>query len=362
MSRIIVIGVAIFLLLSTAATRTASAHHEAWILRDSGVQCAFNQPLSGGMDSYYDGLYNGATYSRWMSCPVSLSARWGSSSPSYGTSLWGRASAAAIYVTNGKPGTAFSCQAQARLPSGALYYSKVVSTTAGGDQRLMPNTASSWGGTFEAVKGERIASLEFACQVPGNYSGVYGYKVRMCIRNAACVPNGAAGESGSSLAPAALTDYVQTSGIACMSSDDINLVRSELGAKNVSSNYVSVFCPITPPADDTHEVASRKASKIRVYYRGKTRLPGEAPLICQLHARTRNWSNSSNVTTDKVVSGAFVKQDNESVVLTDFIVGKGSDGSSRADIGLSVHCDLPPGYTIQGITSDIAIPNVSAGL
>jgi hypothetical protein len=361
MSRITIISAAILLLLSAAVARPASAHHEAWILRDSGVQCAFNTPLSGGYDNYYDGLYNGATYSRWMSCPVSLSARWGSSSPSYGTSLWGRASAAAIYVVNQKPGTAFSCQAQARVASGGLRYSRVVSTTAGGDQRLMPNFASDWGGTFEAAKGERLTSLEFACQVPANYSGVYGYKVRMCIRNSACVPNGDFGESGASLAPPALTDSVQTSGIACMSSDDINLVRSELGAKNVGTNYVSVFCPITPPADDTNEVGSRKAHQVRVYYRGKTRLPGENPLICQLHARTRNWASPHNFVTTKLVSPAFVKQDGENVALNDFFVGKGADGISRADIALSVHCDLPPGYTIQGITSRIAIPAVAGG-
>jgi hypothetical protein len=362
MSRIIVIGLALFLLLSTAAPRAASAHHEAWILRDSGVQCAFNQPISGGSDNYYDGLYNSASYTRWMSCPVSLSARWGSSSPSYGTALWGRASAAAIYVVNGKPGTAFSCQAQARVASGGLRFSRVVSTTAGGDQRLMPNFDSDWGGTFEAAKGEKLTSLEFVCQVPANHSGVYGYKVRMCIRNSACVQNGGYGESGASIAPPALTDWVQTSGIACMASDDVNLVRSELGAKNVGTNYVSVFCPITPPADDTNEIGSRKANKVSVYYRGKTRAAGESPPTCQLHARTRNWSNSSNSTTDKVVSGAFVKEEGEIVTLDNFVVGKGSDGSSRADIALSVDCDLPPGYTIQGVTSTIAIPAVSGGL
>jgi len=360
MSRIIVFGLALFLLLS-AAPRRASAHHEAWILRDSGVQCAFTTPISGGADNYYDGLYNGASYSRWMSCPVSLSARWGSSSPSYGTALWGRASAAAIYVVRQKPGTAFSCQAQARVASGGLRFSRAVSTTAGGDQRLMPNFASDWGGTFEAAKGEKLTSLEFACEVPANYSGVYGYKVRMCIRNSGCVPNGGYGESGGSIASGSLTDWVQTSGIACMAYDDVNLVRSELGAKNVGTNYVSVFCPITPPADDTNEVGSRKANEVSVYYRSKTGAADQPPPTCQLHARTRNWSSPSNFTTDKVVSGAFPKKDIEVVTLNNFIVGKGADGTSRADIALTVHCDLPPGYTIQGISSIIATPAVSGG-
>jgi hypothetical protein len=360
MSRTVVFGIAGFL-LATAAASNASAHHEVWILRDPGVQCAFATPLGDGSDHYYDGLYNWGSYSRWMSCPVSLSARWASSSPVYPSRVWGRASAAAIYVYNAQDGAVFSCQAQARVASGGLRWSRAVATATAGDQRLMPNFASDWGGSLEASKDEKLSSLEFSCQVPPNGSGVYGHKVRMCIRNAGCVVNGEFGEGGGSMTTGPLTDSVQTSGIACMASNNNNLVRSELGAKNVGDSHVSVICPISPPADDTNEVYNRLVRYVAVKYKAGPGW-GEVP-TCQLHARMRNWQDFNDHQTDNVVSNAFTQQEPgfEEVSLRNFSVGTGNDGSAMADIALSVHCDLPPGYTLQGITADIAIPPVSGG-
>lgn len=361
MSRIILAGVTT-LLLATAATRSAFADHEAWVLRDSGVQCAFHAPLDNWRDNYYEGLYNQASFSRWMSCPVSLSARWASSQPAYPAGLWGRASTAAVYVNNSQAGTAFSCRVQAQVQSGALYWSRTVSTTAAGDQRLMPNSASNWGGTFEAVKGDELRALEFSCQVPPG-SGVHGYKVRMCIRNSGCIARDL-GESlgNNTTGQSTLTDTVQISGIACMSNNDNNLVRSELGARNVGANYVSIICPIPPPADDTLEVTRRLVREMYVKYKGKTGLPGEVPPTCQLHAIMRNPNNWTGALTDVAVSSAFVQDPSgfEDVKLTNFNVGE-FNGGARTDVGLTVHCDTPPGYTIQGIHSNIMVAPVSGG-
>jgi hypothetical protein len=109
-------------------------------------------------------------------------------------------------------------------------------------------------------------------------------------------------------------------------------------------------------------VQSRKIAQLTVKYRGKTRLSDELPPSCNLLARTRDYSNPQNVVTEMRGSETFVKElDWEAVTLTNIPLGVGYDGSSRTDISLSVACDLPPGYTIQGVIGRVKIPAVSPG-
>jgi hypothetical protein len=358
MSRTLVVGVASFV-LSAAATRTASAHHEAWVMRDSGAQCSFTTPEGNWRDDYYDGLYNWAPYRRWMSCPVSLSARWASSPPrAYPPGVWAAASTAAVYVYNAVAGVPFYCAAQAQMASGAVLFSRTVWDTQQGDRRLMPNDNRNWGDTLEAAKFEKLNSLELVCLVPPNGSGVYATKVRMCIRTGDCVPGD---NSGEGTGQPRGTGTVQVSGIACMASNDDNLVRSEFGATNVGAGYVDAVCPIAPPAYDTFDISARNVSRIGVKY---TPPPGSSDVpTCQLHARMRDPGNWPSPAIDKVVSPAFTRHpDRDEVILSNFSVGTAANQTSRADIGLAVRCSLPPGYTLQGITADMQIADVSGGI
>lgn len=359
MSRHLAIGIA-SLALSATATRTASAHHEAWVLRESGTQCSFIQPEGDWRDYYRDGLFNWAPYRRWMSCPLSLSARWGSSNTGTIPTYWAMASTAAAYVYNAAPGEEFYCAVQAQMASGAILYSQTVTSTATGDLRLMPNWNSDWSGSLGPAKLQELYSLEFVCLVPPNGSGVYGYKTRMCIRNE-CVADafgeGAYGEANTR--QQGLWDEVQTSGIACLANNNDNLVRSELGAKNVGTGYVSVVCPISPPADDTNEVPQRLIQHAVAWYKSS---PGgtEVP-ICQLHSSMRAYGDPLNTLTEAVVSSPFTPVGDKSVELYNFSVGTAPDGSSKVDIALTINCELPPGYTLQGVTARIGIPPVSGG-
>jgi len=364
-SRTRVISLGIFL-VTGAGARSASAHHEAWVLRDSGTQCAFEAPSSNtDEDNYYLGLFNGASYERWMSCPVSLAARWASSAPVYSAGLWARASAAVVYVANNQSGQQLACQAEVKLASGALRFSRTVSTTAGGDQRLTPNSDRNWGGDLEAYKGDTVRGMVFSCLVPPNYSGVYGYKVRMCIRNAECQSgDGAAGETWSAGADGG--DSVQTSGIACLSAS-ANLVRDEGGLRNVGAGYASVFCPIVPPADDTKEASRRLLSDTTVYYRGAAGDPWtEPPPTCQLVWRNRTIAGT--FLSNEYASGVFERgtalPPSETAKLASVVVGAPADGevNPRADLALMVLCDLPPGYTIKGVTSLVKVTPVAGGL
>ncbi|HEY8946360.1 MAG TPA: hypothetical protein VIM73_19045 [Polyangiaceae bacterium] len=342
----------LFAFAALAAPWDARAIHKNWLMKNSGSECGFNTP-NNVYDNYYAyTLYNGASYSRGVSCPIALSGRWGAGASSP-IKRWAGAWAANIYVVNNQPGTSFSCSVRASLASGALHYSRSVSTTLGGDRRLTPGYSGDWGGTLEGVETNDVSYMDFNCTVPGNGSGVYGYRVRICQHTSSsysdCWDTSANNSNGElSVKPTAQgRNWVQTSGIECKTTDNGALQRGHEGIKNTGTDYISASCPIVPPADDTFE-SNRNVSAIAVYY--KTAQSGVFP-ICQLHWHDR----FDNLTYGQsFVSGAFTYQSSpDRVVLNTTNV--------RLDVGMAVNCDLPPGMTLQGITTDLTVSDVSGG-
>jgi hypothetical protein len=350
------------LLLASAAVlipRSAHAVHKSWIIRNNGAQCAFDTP-NASLDNYYGyALYNSATYSRTVGCPLALSARWGSTTPAISIPRWAGAHAANIYVKNGKPGTAVSCTTRALLASGVIRYSRTASTTAGGDQILTTaygsfNSAGQdeggqWGGTLETYETDTVRSMYFECSLPGNQSAVWGYKVRICQdfspgRTDCGTPDNGEGytfpgQGGS--------DIIQTSGIECYSESN-EVSRGYSGIVNSNAGYASVYCPLTLPADDTKEAVTT-LYYVNVEY--KPAVANQYP-ICQVVWRDRHGQGAG--TAVQHWSDTFDHSDfNNYVSIGNLLV--------RLPVGAAVYCDLPPGMTLQGITSKVGVSPVSGG-
>lgn len=165
-----------------AASAPAFATHKNWVLRNTGSQCAFATP-GLGTDNHSSGTFNGASYARFANCPVSLSARWGStSSPSFAPPLSGAAMSAVVYVVNNAAGQELYCMARARMGSGgqlgSLYYNRTVTRTAGGDGLVSVAYGSDWAETMEPNQALTMRSLDLECRIPANFSGVYAYKAQ----------------------------------------------------------------------------------------------------------------------------------------------------------------------------------------
>jgi hypothetical protein len=335
-----------------AATGTARAVHKSWVIRNDGAQCAFDSPNSS-LDAYFAyAVYNGASYSRTVGCPLALSARWGSTSPSLSQPRWAGAHAANIYVNNGMPGTAVSCTTRALLASGITRYSRTVSTTAGGDQLLTTAFAGQWGETLETYEDDTVRSMYFQCSLPGNYSSVWGYKVRICQRlsgGSDCGTND--NGEGYTVSPYG-TDYVQTSGIECYANDNNEVSRGHSGLVNSNAGYSSVYCPLTLPADDTNEAVTT-LNEVLVDY--QTSVFNQFP-ICQVTWRDRfgYGSSSGDGRADEYWSNAFNHSDFTSYVYLYNV-------NMRLPVGAAVYCDLPPGMTLKGVTAKVGVAPVSGG-
>lgn len=334
----------------------AHAVHKAWLLKNSGLQCAFSTP-NPDLDNYYGAaLANGSSNSRSVICPIALAGRWGSSNPVVAPPLWGGAYAANIYLLNNKPGTAVSCTVRARLGSGSIRYSRTVSTTAGGAIHLTPGFSGDWGGTLETYETDTLRSMDFDCSLPGNYSTVYGYRVRICQNLSDGVdcgdPSTPNGEAFSIPYYAGL-EWVQTSGSECMVWSNNNWERGHFGGKNVSTNsgdWVSVYCPITPPAEDTNE-STRSIDTVAVYYK-----PGQGGTIPVCQATwTDRWASVDPYTPQEYWSTSFAQASFPTRL------ERTADIQVRLDVGMAVYCDVPPGATIQGVTTRLGVAPVSGG-
>jgi hypothetical protein len=334
-------------------SQDALAVHKNWLLKNGGGQCAFAVPSGTDDDTADAFLWNNSSLPRFASCPLALSARWGSSSPSVSVPRWAGAWAANVYVNNQQPGENFHCTARARLGSGsdlnALFYSRAVGTTLEGDQRLRIASAGDWGNVLETNDSKTIRSLDFECRVPGNSSSIYGYKVRIChvTSGTDCQDPGVDEESNHAHPSATETgmDWVQTSGIECTAQGASPLIeRGDFGIRANGSGG-GVFCPIVPAADDTWEV-HRTLQRVTVHYVG-----GPGWLMCQLLWRDRypfpsgnsGWTYWSNNFANPLVGEAR---------LENFSVGW--------DISMAVWCDLPGGTTLQGVTTRMTVADVSA--
>jgi hypothetical protein len=334
------------------APRSAHAVHKSWIIRNDGAQCAFDSPNTS-LDNYYGyALYNSATYSRTVGCPLALSGRWGSTTPAVSIPRWAGAHAANIYVNNNKPGTAVSCTTRALLASGVTRYSKTASTTAGGDQILTTASGGQWGGTLETYDTDTVRSMYFECSLPGNQSAVWGYRVRICQHTVVGTADCGTADNGENYTTSDDgADYIQTSGIECYSESN-EVSRGYTGLVNSNAGYASVYCPLTLPADDTNEAFSTMYY-VTVDY--KPAVNNQYP-ICQLNWRDRSSYNagSGDGRGDEYWSSAFFHTD-----FTNYVSRSNID--MRLPVGAAVYCDLPPGMTLQGVTANVGVAPVSGG-
>jgi hypothetical protein len=266
---------------------------------------------------------------------------------------WSGAWAANIHVFNNKPGSSLSCSVRARLASGGYHYSRTATTTSSGAQRLTPGYSGDWGGTLEGVETNDITSMDFHCSLPGAYSAIYGYKVRICQSTSASGPdcyNGFATDTHGENTIVSNGDgfnWVQTSGIECKATNNSTVQRGPEGIKNTGTEIVPIHCPIVPPAEDTNE-SVKDVETVDIYF--KAAQAGETP-ACSL-----NWLDRfQNLTTgeDKWDSGFEYLQFPDRMRLFSTPV--------RLDIGMAVYCWLPPGMTLQGITSRMEVAAVSGG-
>jgi hypothetical protein len=340
----------------------ASAHHESWILKNAGASCAFENPDLTGNDYATVYLFNssGATgVGRWMTCPVALSARWGSTSPSYAPTRWARAYSAIIYGVNNTTSN-FTCIARATMDSDIQRFSQTTQTFTNGEVKLHPaftraNGVSDWGGTLESFEGQTVRALDFQCQVPGNGSGVWGYKVRMCIRNAACGDSSDPDGERFTTPGGIRSEQVQTSGQECLSSGNSSIERGFFGIRNNGPWPDGVWCPITPSADDTNDPTNRLMSST-VYYKAGGSFGADPAPTCYLVARSRDATAPG---TEETWSNAFTQTNvwEQFVSLQSFSVGSG-----RNDIVLGAYCHIGPGVTLQGIRTSMSVAPVAGGL
>jgi hypothetical protein len=331
------------------APRIAHAVHKSWVIRNDGSQCAFSTP-DPALDSYWAySLQNVASFTRTVGCPFALSARWGSTTPSVALPLWAGAWAANIYVNNGTPGTALTCTTRARLASGITRYSRSVSTTSGGEQRLTTALAGDWGDTLEASEAENVRYMDFDCSLPAS-STVYGHKVRICQRlggGSDCGLTGDRANGEDTTRSASGTDYVQTSGMECTTFNNNEVSRGHTGLVNSNVGYSSVSCPLTLPADDTNEAIG--SMHVMVHY--KTTVSNEYP-TCWLNWRDRHGRFDG--TAEDKWSLEFQRPISSGYVYLNNI-------ETRLPVGTGVFCFVPPGMTIQGITAQVGVAEVSGG-
>jgi hypothetical protein len=349
----------------SGATGTAHATHKSWVLKNSGGQCFFTS--YSGVDSDLPSnrmeISNWSTSARYAICPLPLSARWGSSAGAaiFSPPRWARAmTGKAVIVNNNTAGSVFDCVARARLADESIYYSRLATTTTTGPQALRVAIDSDWAGILEAAEGSALKSLDFECRVPANNAGnpsyINGYHVKICQFTQQC--NATGDDEGPPLEGLDFDGdyaYVQTNGFECMATDryEADMVTREYqGIKNTASYRHLVFCPITPPADDSwwHQ---RKVEKARVYYKNSNGASSPAP-ECFLEWRQHSASLYSLV---DAWSNNFVLQQG-----TDYVEQPTSTISIGVDVALGVGCFIEPNQTIKGVTARLSLTRITNGI
>ncbi|WP_437799907.1 hypothetical protein [Sorangium sp. So ce693] len=355
----------------------ASATHKNWLLKDGGAACHFATPLSDDRVVYSSGaLLNTTASNRTVICPISLASRWGSNGPgtyTFDANEWAEAMLAVVNFQRQSfaPSRTVSCYAGMQAHNGSKYYSTTVSNTGGigsGEIKLAdasnysnPNSFGSfWGSdathTLEANEGLTAASLDYNCVLP-TLTAILGYKVMLCqladncdsLHNPDALPS--TFPDPWDLTP--IWNNVQVSGIECSAATTASgvsgITRSESGITNSSSSELDVFCPITPPADDSAE-HNRFISFTNVQYSGGTALSGcvaggTCP-DCKLTWVTRDGSTSESASFTKVAG--LTRRVRLDVYKT--LIGP--------EVQVGVMCRLPSNVTLEGITSTVSVSPV----
>lgn len=329
------------LVVSTVISTDAEASHKAWFMKNSGASCVRQTPTK---DDYYPGVViNSASSSLWVTCPVTLAARSGSSS-NYDVDRkdWLAAKQARIHYY--QPSTApFLCQARA-VTSGGVYYSRSRYSAGTGVRSISLIDDNDWGSSLEAVDQSSFEQLDFDCLMGSKHATnnqsayLYGVDVATCQHQADCHDFTVETPSG--------TSWVQGSGIECVPSTNVSaphLRRTVNGYHNSDPQTWRVsHCPITTGVDDSHEHSGRKVTQAFVYWEGPTK-PS-----CQLVSR--NYQGNLLVSPFLVEhsSGGYLRLE--------------SSFTAGLERSLGIECHQPPNTTIIGWVVEHSRTYQSAGL
>jgi hypothetical protein len=361
MKKFTLIGLVASLLLMTGL---AAATHKTWMLKNSGANCVWATPSTNDrLGIAY--LYNYTTSSRMAICPVALSGRWGSNGPGgygFNAKRWGAVRSAIVYGQRQGAGyRTLSCSGWMKASNGSNYFSQTVYNSGdlgmakmviASEQEPFLNPPSvGWGGTLEANEGLTAVSLDYYCSVPDR-SAILGYKAQTCQTYEDCYegqdPEYA---NGSGVAGS----WAQTSGIECAPTSDspTNIWWSHRGMTVTGNSPLTVFCPITPVADDTHEI-NREVRYTTVRFAGGSASSscvssGTCP-SCRLmwFGRDGLQYNSPPFAIDSAGNSKVAQS------FTDkYNVGR--------EVSLGVECRVPSGVSIEGLYSYVTRAGVTDG-
>jgi len=315
------------LVATGVASNEAEASHKAWLMKNSGVSCVRQYPEAG---DYYPGMVqNKDPWGVYVTCPITLAGRSGSSSdPKSSAKRWLAAKQARIHYK--QTSSPFWCQARAENSFGSVYYSRG-RWSAGGGVRTMDliDNEYDWGGALEAAETGDFTQLDFECRVGSRGSGrfpdalLYGVDVATCQYQDECdsVHEDVSQNSEST---------VQGSGIECAPASSWSagqLQRTVNGFYNPHDElWGSLSCPITTASDDSFE-SVRHVHLAHVYWEGP-RAPS---------CRLVSWDAQGNKSWSP-----YLQQHSDGYLKT--------QGSFDAGVEktLSFECGQPPHTTIVG--------------
>jgi hypothetical protein len=255
--------------LAMGGTR-AFATHKSWVLKNSGANCRFAEYQPGESVANNVDLENtrSSATARTAVCPITLASRWGGRNPTTGATIstpvtWAAVRSAKIVVS--KPtNAALACGVSARKTNGTLFFSRRVSTTGTGTQELQiiqrVNGVNKWGpfqpNDLDPEKASSFEAMFFECTVPSvPGTKIHFYHINLCHNTTMeCTGDGEGTSSTPNVSNCTLdTSWSQSSGIECMptSATDQSMLRHTGGISNFGDGNKSVFCPITPPPDDS---------------------------------------------------------------------------------------------------------------
>ncbi|XXX71947.1 hypothetical protein WMF30_30305 [Sorangium sp. So ce134] len=346
----------------------ASATHKAWLLKSGGAECQFQFPSATDHLDVDGSLYNDSTGTRTVNCPLTLASRWGSNGIVHFASNeypWVDARSAIVYLQRRGAGVrSVSCNAVMETTSGSRYYSATRSDT--GDEGIVridlasqlsgsAQWASDSSSTLEQNEALYALSLAFSCFVPSD-TAVLGTKAKLCQYQPDCFHALVDPEVAESGGDGISGNYVQTSGIECspVSAPGSDIVRGYDGITNNGTSSLDVFCPITPPADDTDENIRR---------------------VRLTSVRYTSGSNASNcVAAGTCPSCSMVWYGRDGVLHSSAPFPKDPAGSRTLlqpgldiynvgqEVQFGVMCHLPGGgTTIEGLTSLVTVTFIHGG-
>lgn len=343
------------------STALASASHKAWLLKSTGAECQFVGATAGDVVADSGWLLNSGSSSRSTNCPLVLASRWGSNGTTpFDAKTWVDARSAIVYLRNfGATSQTATCYAVMESNQGSLYYSAALTKTAGAgvfriDLATQSAGVGAWAAnassTLEQNETATAQALSFVCSVPPN-TGVLGTKAKLCQFTEDCFESNGDPENEEGGATSNVFNYVQTSGIECSSTSTPSNVGKGYDGTSVSFAAQNLFCPISTPADDTHEHRRRLRFQALRYSGGSdvsTCVGAGTCPSCRIV-----WYERDGVPH---VGPVLSKSSSSSRLLTNLDlleVGR--------EVGLGMSCTVPPGVIIEGMTTSVSVSGIASG-